>query len=53
MATVITPIDEDTTFEEWKDKTNVLIDALTDENDELKIATLAQESAIAMVIALS
>ena len=54
MAVIITPIDTDTTFEEWKDKTNELIDAVTNASNELDIATASsvEESAVALAIAL-
>lgn len=54
MPVVLTPITADTTFEEWKDKTNDLIAAVTNGSNEVDIATGAsvEESAVAITIAL-
>ena len=55
MATVVLPITSDTTFEEWKDVTNELIDAMTNGANEIDVATATEagETAVAMAVALS
>lgn len=53
MAEIITPMTVDVTFEEWKDKTNQLIDVVTNDSNEVDTGIDAvNDIAIAIAIAL-